>query len=267
MELVEKVVGIAGAVWEFLPGGKFQFQTQEIQGAHPRSVRTFKNLPSFIGDQYTTYFTANADKTWLIYDGERITFGRAWELIGAIGRELVFGFGVKKGDTVGVAMKNCPEFMLTFVAIQCIGGVAVPLNSLWKTEELEYAVKDSGCKVIFADAERMRRCAPFISTLGVTTILCRPDDLQNGAAPAATATFDAVVSAGETRIDVVVNDVVPEDESMIMYTSGSTGFPKGVVHTQRSLGTMMRLLELGVVIMPAVIHSSLPYLNGSCRVM
>lgn len=252
MEVVEKVVGIAGAAWEFLPGGKFQFHTETIAGAHPRTVRTFKNLPSFIGDQYATYFANNADKTWIVHDGDRITFGQAWELICAIGRELVYGFGIKQGDKVGVAMKNCPEFMFSFIAIQCIGAVSVPLNSLWKTEELEYAVKDSSCRLIFADAERMRRCAPFTSALGIQTVLARPNELQNGPAPDATTTFDSLISSGQTRIDVVVADVVPEDESMIMYTSGSTGFPKGVVHTQRSLGTIMRVMELGVVIMPAV---------------
>jgi len=148
-------------------------------------------------------------------------------------------------------MRNCPEFMLCFIAIQSIGAVVVPLNSLWKTDELEYAVKDSACKVVFADSERMRRCAPFTGALGISTVLCRPTEFQKGPQPEATTTFDELVKGGVTRIPVVVKDVDPDEPSMIMYTSGSTGFPKGVVHTHRSLGTVLRMLELGVVIMPA----------------
>jgi acyl-CoA synthetase (AMP-forming)/AMP-acid ligase II len=252
MEALGKAAGLVNVLWELLPGGRFAFTTTEIKGAHPRSVRVFKNLPDFLGDQYAGYFKDNAKKTWLVYEGERITFGQAWELISQIGRELVYGLGVKQGDTVGVAMRNLPEYMLSFIAIQVIGAVAVPLNSLWKTEELEYAVKDSGCKAIFADAERMRRCAPFTASLNIATVLVRPDDLQNGPAVDCTITWEALLAEGATRIIwPACMNVHPEDVSMIMYTSGSTGFPKGVEHTHRSLGTMRRLLELGVYIMPS----------------
>jgi len=252
METLGKVAGLANVVWEMLPGGRFAFTTSEIEGTHPRSVRTFKNLPDFLGDQYADYFHLHAEKTWLVYEGERITFGAGWELITQIGRELVHGLGIKQGDTVGVAMRNLPEYMLSFIAIQCCGAIVVPLNSMWKTEELEYAVKDSGCKAIFADAERMRRCAPFTAAFNISTILVRADDLQNGESVAATTTWEAMLAEGATRrMWPGCNDITPEDVCMIMYTSGSTGFPKGVEHTTRSLGTMMRLLELGVYIMPA----------------
>jgi len=232
-----------------LPGGKFSFGNEKTH--LPVPVRVFKTLPPFLGDEYATYFKNHGEKEWVVYEDERYTFKASWALIQAAAQELVHGFGVKPGDTVGIAMRNVPEFFFTFIAVQCAGGVAVPLNSLWKTDEFEYAVKDSSCKLIFGDAERLRRCQPFAQALGVTMVLIRPSDLGGGLLPEHQATWEKVVEAGASRPPVNICKVAAEDTSMIMYTSGSTGFPKGVVHTQRTLGTMLRLLDLGTVIIPA----------------
>ena len=88
METLGKVAGLANVVWEMLPGGRFAFTTSEIEGTHPRSVRTFKNLPDFLGDQYADYFHLHAEKTWLVYEGERITFGAGWELITQVSQQV-----------------------------------------------------------------------------------------------------------------------------------------------------------------------------------
>lgn len=248
--MAPSIAGIAKVAWNVLPGGRYHFGHEKTHLAQP--VRVFKTLPAFIGDEYASLFKQHAEQEWVVYENERLTFKASWAIIQAVAQELVHGFGVKQGDTVGVAMRNMPEFMLAFVAVQCAGGVVVPLNSLWKTEELEYAVKDAGCKIIFGDAERLRRCQPFVQALGITTIICRPNELDGGAQPEASTTWDAVKSAGASKPAVKFGKpVAAEDDSMIMYTSGSTGFPKGVVHTHRSLGTMLRLADLGTVIMPA----------------
>merc|ERR1711971_282379 len=70
-------------------------------------------------------------------------------------------------------MRNIPEYMIAFLAITAMGAVAVPLNSMWGTQELEYAVKDSGTEVIFGDIERLRSCKPFVSGTNIKTILCQ----------------------------------------------------------------------------------------------
>jgi|Transcript_58016 acyl-CoA synthetase (AMP-forming)/AMP-acid ligase II len=246
---LEKVTGVASAVWNMLPGGKFNFGKEKTH--LPVPVRVFKTLPPFLGDEYPTYFTKHAEKEWVVYENERYTFKAAWVLIQAVVQELVHGMGVKPGDTVGIAMRNLPEFFFAFIAVQCAGGVAVPLNSLWKTEEFEYAVKDSACKIILGDAERLRRCQPFAQALGVTMVLIRPNDLDGGPLPEHQTTWEKMLEAGSSRPPVKVGKVGAEDTSMIMYTSGSTGFPKGVIHTQRTLGTMLRICDLGQVIIPA----------------
>jgi acyl-CoA synthetase (AMP-forming)/AMP-acid ligase II len=127
-------MGVAQVIPGFLPGGKFQLKTQDVRGA---PVRTFKNLPATLRDVYEPLFEKSKDKVWVVYEDERYTYGEVRSIYEAVGRELVHGLGIQKGDKVGIAMRNFPEFLVSFIAIQNCGAVAVPLNSLWKTEELE----------------------------------------------------------------------------------------------------------------------------------
>jgi acyl-CoA synthetase (AMP-forming)/AMP-acid ligase II len=234
---------------EFGPGGRY-FAAEEKTHL-PQPIKVFKTLSAHLGDEYSTYFNKYAEKDWIVYESERYTFKASWTLIQSVAQELVHGFGVKPGDTVGIAMRNVPEFMLAFVAIQCAGAVAVPFNSLWKTHEFEYAVKDSGCKVMFGDAERLRRCQPFARGLGLSTVLVRPSELDGGSQPEATTSWENVCKAGSSKPPVKFSKpIAADDASMIMYTSGSTGYPKGVIHTQRSLGTLLRLVDLGNAMAP-----------------
>ena len=77
------------------------------------------------------------------------------ELIGQIGHALVHDLDVAKGDRVAIAMRNYPEWIAAFAAITSVGAVAVPMNAWWQTDEMVFALDDSGAKVVFADADRL----------------------------------------------------------------------------------------------------------------
>jgi len=239
-DLKEKV----GKAWTvgkgMLPGGDFRLETVSIRGA---DVVSWKSIPPALGSLYHMYLQRWENQVWLVYEGEHYTFGDGEKIMCGLAAELISSFGVKHGDRVGIAMRNLPEFMLCFLAITYVGAVAVPLNALWKTEEFEYAVKDSGMRLLFADPERLRLCQPFMEDLGVQAVLCRGD-----AAAArefgATAMWKEVVERGKGATVPSLMNIKHEDEAMIMYTSGTTGFPKGVVHTQRSVGACIQLGEL-----------------------
>lgn len=243
-DVASKIRMVSSVVWGILPGGTFRFGDKEVRGV---KLRCFTNLPAALGDYYSIWFKKHAEKEWLLYQDERYTFKQAHKMYMALGAELATTYGIKKGDKVGICMRNYPELLMAFLAITAVGGVAVPLNALWRSEELEYAVADSGCKVLIADPERMALSERFFQRLGLQGIVCR----GGGSTPQVPGvqTWEDVLAAGSNK-KLAAPRMDPEDEAMIMYTSGSTGTPKGVVHTHRSVGTAMKIGELASVANP-----------------
>eukprot|EP00933_Yihiella_yeosuensis_P031470 TRINITY_DN25039_c0_g1_i1.p1 TRINITY_DN25039_c0_g1~~TRINITY_DN25039_c0_g1_i1.p1 ORF type:complete len:589 (+),score=133.22 TRINITY_DN25039_c0_g1_i1:71-1837(+) len=238
-DIKEKLGMAATIIGGALPGGEFQMTTAKVRGV---DMRVFKNLPPALGDVIRPKMKQHGSKPWIIYEDESYTFSEALQQVDALSAELHSGFGVNKGDSVSIAMRNLPEFLFSFLGITVMGAVAVPLNALWKTEELEYSVKDSGSKVIIGDPERLKLCAPFQSNIGVQTILCRGSSTI--AADLKSNLWQDVIASGKTKPAPSTKGVDADDDCMIMYTSGSTGHPKGVVHTQRSVGTCMAVGSL-----------------------
>jgi long-chain acyl-CoA synthetase len=113
--------------------------------------------------------------------------------------------------------------------------VAVPLNAWWQLDELSYALRDSGAKVLIADRERVERVAPAIDELGISVLAVRMDDV-----PAGVDRVDDVLERGAPLPEA---DIDLDDDVTILYTSGTTGHPKGAVSTHRAV--LSALLAFG----------------------
>ena len=153
---------------------------------------------------------------------------RVGRLAGAFARR-----GVGPGDRVAVMTGNCPEFMETVLAANMLGAIAVPLNFRLSGPEAAFVLEDSGAVVLVVDNLCIGTAAPALAQLAwPPTVLAT--GFGEDAGPGATAYEDALAEAGPpaARADV------PEDAAaLIMYTSGTTGRPKGSVLTHHNLRT------------------------------
>src|SRR5690606_12540019 len=128
------------------------------------------------------------------------------------------------------AMRNLPEWIVSFSAALAAGAIAVPLNAWWTQAELEYGLADSGAKVLIADGERAARLHG--SDLAARLIVTRADGWE---LPPGARLLDEVL--GEVPADATppAVEVGPEDPATIFYTSGTTGHPKGALGSHRNL--------------------------------
>ncbi|HEU4841864.1 MAG TPA: AMP-binding protein, partial [Ilumatobacteraceae bacterium] len=157
-------------------GQPFELQTIERAGV---PLRVFTAAPASMRDFLATT-AAFGDRDFLVYDGERTTHAEHLGIVAGLAHWLATEHGVGKGDRVAIGMRNYPEWVMSFWATMALGAIAVPLNAWWLGPELEYAIDDSGCKVLLLDGERLERLTPHLPGLGAeVVVVCR----HRGAVP------------------------------------------------------------------------------------
>lgn len=208
------------------PGQPFAVETIDIGGVE---YRNYSAMPANLG-QYFRLMQRHGDKDFALYLQERYTFDQAYNHSAEFAGALMARYGVRKGDRVAILSRNNPQWMMAFIAITSIGAVAVPMNAWWTTEELDYGFEDSGARVVVADRARIERLQPIAGRHALQIISV--DDCA-GLAIAHTP-FTAVIAefAGAAMPAV---DVSLDDFATIMYTSGSTGHPKGALSSHRGI--------------------------------
>ena len=207
---------------------RFKVGQADIRG---QTYRVFENAPASL----VAFFqlgAAHGDRDFLYFQDETYSFAETWSRALRFADGLRRTYGIGKGDRVAIAMRNYPEWCMAYMGVIALGAVVVPLNAWWKSEELAYAVEDSGVKHIIVDARRLAYLDALRADKGLKLILAREE------AAGADATFDELVAMGEARLPDA--DIRPDDDFCIVYTSGSTGAPKGVILTHRgAISTLM----------------------------
>jgi long-chain acyl-CoA synthetase len=187
-----------------------------------------------------------ADKTAVVFEDQRWTYG---ELVGksiAVANGLISRHGVKPGTRVVLAMRNCPEWMAVFLGVIAAGGVVVPMNGWWTSEEVGYGLRDCGAKLVIAGSRQAERMLPHVAPLGLTLI-----GGHEGIA-GCVDTLEAIMADGAGKPAPAVT-IQPDDDFAIFYTSGSTGSPKGAVLSHGGAVTaVMSYALIGVALKHAI---------------
>ena len=219
----------------------------------------FIKVPANLCELYRIGLT-DADQDFLVYEAERYSFGEAFSAASKLARQLQEQYGIQTGDRVAVCGRNSPEWCLAYMAITMLGAIVVPMNSWWTGPELEYGLEDSGAKLIFADTPRYEAIHASLSKLGIDVIMMRPTAAEP-AIPEILSLIAGCEPLEESDFDAL--GITPEHDASIMYTSGSTGHPKGVLSTHRgiisALFTWKFVKEINEILRPELREDNPPY--------
>ena len=206
------------------PGQIFEIAPVTVRGVE---MQAFKHAPPSMRQLFDTA-RARGEATFLVYEDERWSFEHVMAHVDALAALLVERYEVAKGDRVAIGMRNYPEWVVAFAAITSIGAISVSLNAWWTADELDYALADSGATVLIADRERVERSRASCARLGLRVLGVRLGDADTSG----TDRYEALLPLGAPMPAI---DIDPDDDATILYTSGTTGRPKGAVSTHRAV--------------------------------
>jgi long-chain acyl-CoA synthetase len=217
--------------WAYLE----DYRGKVFTGTWPTMPEAFKITVSRYGER----------PCFTIYEPDRIslTYNEAYTIIQAVARWL-HSKGVRRGDTVALTGKNSPEWAVSYLAIHFAGGVVVPIDYQLKTEEIDLLLKTSKARILFVDEEKHER---YVKDPGALTDIV---SLRKGVG-------DYIYDLDGPEADIELPKET--DLAAILFTSGTTGVPKGVMLTHENFLADNYLAQSYLVLYPSdVFYALLP---------
>jgi benzoate-CoA ligase family protein len=162
----------------------------------------------------------------ILYEDRQFTYEQLLRLVKRYGR-MIQALGINPGDRVAIVACDCPEFIISFLGSAAVRSVAVPISTVLAAAELEYVLNHCGAKALVITSEQVEKLQSIRKNLPrLETVL-----LIDGDADGMLSFSEALSDAGEAEVEPVDTGAL----AFILYTSGSTGQPKGAMHLHRNL--------------------------------
>jgi len=200
------------------------------------------NFPATLPLFFKTFCALNGPVEAVIAGDERLTFAQLDEISDRLARGLV-ARGIAKGDRVAIAMRNCPAWVVGYMAALKAGAIATLLNGWWQVEELDHALTLTEPALILADEPRGHRIGATNSGAPVEIVAIEK--------PVEEA-YEALIAGGA---DAALPDIGPDDDATILFTSGSTGEAKGAVSTHRAVTTGVYAYATSLMTLRGILES------------
>ncbi|EKM59179.1 uncharacterized protein PHACADRAFT_136523 [Phanerochaete carnosa HHB-10118-sp] len=224
------------------PGMPHEMETRIIDG---RVQRVYKNLWPSLRSFWLWAASEYKNSTYIVFGDERASYHEVYRRSLQAAAMFYQRYGIRKGDRVGICARNLPDYLVAFWACQILGAVSVLVNAWLPAEPLVHCLSHTGCKLVLVDTERADRIAHAVPRLR--------DGGANGFvvldAPGRSSKWEGIElwqivmrsSASSSNDALALSpDIQPEDNATVIFTSGTTGLPKGVLSTQRQFLTNIR---------------------------
>ncbi|MEV0245485.1 class I adenylate-forming enzyme family protein [Nocardia sp. NPDC050712] len=198
------------------PGGPFEMTVEDVLGAKLPVIKNRRRSLAEILEASREL----GDRDYLISGDQRLTYARHYAEVVALAAALADRYQVRPGARVGILAANTIEWVQAFWATQLLGAIAVGYNAWWTPREIGYGLEHAAPDVLIVDAKRAERVRDLNAAMPVLTMA---EDLP------------ALIAEYADRPAVAPAPVGEDDPAVILYTSGTSGRPKGAVHTQRNL--------------------------------
>jgi long-chain acyl-CoA synthetase len=213
------------------PGSPFELRIEDVRG---RPVRNFANRPKSLVE-VVARAAGHGEREFLVQGDRRISYAEFARLVH--GTALSFRkIGLAKGDRLAILSFNSVDYVLCVFAAASLGSIAVPLNGWWVEAELEHALRDSGSRFLLVDDRLHRRVRNLVGRIeSLETVF-----VSGAAAPEGTRPVGEMIGAHAEPSPL--EEIHEDDPFAILYTSGTTGRPKGCLTTHR--GTITQVMGI-----------------------
>ncbi|MHC4800003.1 MAG: benzoate-CoA ligase family protein, partial [Planctomycetota bacterium] len=168
-----------------------------------------------------------ADKAAILCNDETITYRDLYEGVNRVGNALL-GLGIRMEERVAIIMPDCPECVYAFFGAIKIGAVAIPMNTLLMPADYEYLLNDSRAQVLVIHSSLLDRIEPIRSKLRyVKHVVIAGDAVEPD------LSLKELMDSASVELEPA--DTSKDDSAFWLYSSGTTGFPKGTIHLQHDM--------------------------------